>query len=90
MVGVDVVAPHEIGDGRLANVVGVNAPQEVVQQAFAQGAVGHGHAVDPECIEDGGRDGQPAGKNRRPLGVDRLEVDVVDVSGLYEVGLQGT
>ena len=70
VAGVDVVAPHEIGDRRFANVVGVNASQEVVQQAFPQGAVGHGHTVDPERIDDGGRDGQPPGQHRCPLGVD--------------------
>ena len=69
---IDVVARGQVGDGVLADVLGMDASEQVVQEPFAQRPVGNGHALDPQGGEDGGQDRHTAGEHRSPLDVERL------------------
>ncbi|MDE0660880.1 MAG: hypothetical protein OXI79_14675 [Gammaproteobacteria bacterium] len=62
--------------------------QEIVQQALAEGAVGHRHAVYVKSIDDGGGDRQTSREDRCPFGIDGFESDVGDVPFLQQMALQ--
>ena len=62
-----VVPIHQRLHTALADVLMGKAPQQVLQQAFAQGAAGHLHVGQPHLLEN-------AQQNRQAGGEDRLAV----------------
>ena len=76
-----MVAPGHVAHGLLADVLVVDAAQEVMQQPFAQGAVGDAHALQPQGFEDGREDRHAAGEHRRPFAADGGEIQPFQVPG---------
>ncbi len=82
---IDVVALLHAAHGALARVLVRVAAQQVVEQAFAHGAIGHLHALDAELLEHLGEDGHTAGERQLPFIRDRVELEVADVLDLAEL-----
>ncbi len=68
LAAVHAVARDKLGDGGIADVVIVNAAQQIVEQALAQGAGRGAHVFKPEGLEHRQQYGEPAGEDGRTLG----------------------
>ena len=80
MIVVDVVALRQVADGPVADVLVVDAAEEVLQEPFPERPVGHGHAPDAQRLEHRRQDGHATGKDRRSLDPDGVEIQPVDVA----------
>jgi hypothetical protein len=89
VAGVDVVALGHRADGEVAGVLVAQAPDEVVEHALAERAVGVLHAGDAERAKDGAGDGEAAGEHGRAIGAEADEAGARDVAGATEAGAEG-
>ena len=69
MLDLDMVALGQRSHGSIADVLVVDAPQQIVQQAFTQGAVRNPHGFDAQRHEAGLNDGQTARETGIPFRV---------------------
>ena len=59
----------------------VKRPMQIVKQSLAHRAFGDAHAIDAEVLDEFQQYRETRRKHRRALGVDVLEIEVIDVSG---------
>ena len=69
VASIHMVALRQIVHRRFADVLGVDAPEQIVQQPFAQRALGDGHRVHAERIEDRRRNGDSASEHGGAFGI---------------------
>ena len=73
LASIDLIAPAELAHRRLAHIVMVKAPDQVVEHAQAQRAAGISHALDTELGKHRAQDRQPARQHRQTVGRQPLE-----------------
>jgi hypothetical protein len=75
VLGVDVEASAQRGDGALADVFVVGAPDHLVDQSLAQGLVRDPHVRDGKALNNERKHRDAAGEDRAALVAQAFEVD---------------
>ena len=60
----------------------MDATNQIVEESFTQGAVGHTHLLDPHGLEHRRQDRQPAREHRRAFRGQAFDVQLVDMAGI--------
>ena len=76
LLRIDVVALHQRADGAFAHVLVLVTADQVVENAFAQGALGVNHLFQFQRVEVASRMASPAGKMVRRSG-DPLQIELL-------------
>ncbi len=80
VLAIDPVARDELLDGRFADVAAHRAPEEIVEDAQAQGPANRIDALDVELDQRRGHDREPGREHRRALGLQCDKLQTPDVS----------
>ncbi|MBS1216276.1 MAG: hypothetical protein H6R20_1250 [Proteobacteria bacterium] len=85
---VDVIPAHELRDRRLAHVVMLDAPEQVVEDTLAQCAVGHLELREAQFREYRRHDRDARRQDCETVGLQHRKVEPLDVACLHEQAAQ--
>ena len=64
-------------DSLYAHIGLLQAPEQIMQQAFTQRAIRHQHALDAERLEHRTQDRHPTGQHRRAFRIEPGEINIL-------------